>query len=119
MPMEDFILGESVWFLGKPDDDKFESLAAYTGAPPSLAVMMFTDEDLARRAIAELDAELTPVKIKADVALLGIMVILERKGCTHVLIDQSFGKGQFHAIARLIREIAAWFDSEAEPGHGL
>lgn len=109
--VEEFFLGESVWFLGKPDDDKYDSLAVYIGARPSVAVMMFTDEDLAIRVIADLDPALTPVRIQADIALLGLMLVLERKGCTHVLVDQSFGKGQFHAIGRLAREIATWFDS--------
>lgn len=69
-------------------------------------LLMFTDDDLAKRFIEDNQASgCAPVEIKTEQALRSILIDLKKNGLAHVGIDVSNSKGRFYPIGDIIDTI--------------
>jgi hypothetical protein len=99
-----------LFMLGHPDGTMGGLLKA-AHKDGSVSLPMFTEEDLARsfRAAGPEPESYALMSVDMALSFLGLLLVLESKGFTHVLFDPNRDKGFSIAIDGLRRLGLTWF----------
>jgi len=97
----EFLITFPLWFLAIGGKGATNSLLQVAGPGGEKATPLFTDQDLAERFRLGPLGHYDLAIIRGPNDLLMVLGILERKGFTHVTIDQRPDKAMFLSIGQL------------------